>query len=174
MEVFRHSAFTRPGRSMRTSAPWATTDTAVSIVIIQGPHADGLASGELQRNLQQLANAAGRTLELFRCSGLRDFVACVRSMKRRPSEFMLLDPGQLGPEAAAHPEAGLSDALDEVATPYVEVHDDTSTELGVQPGQHHAPVATVIIHGDLGRSYRIGLGIALRRLGDKGTTTCTV
>ena len=143
----------------------------MSIVIIQGPHADGLASIELQRSLQQLVSAAGRTLELFRCAGLRDFVACVRSMKRRPSEFMLLDPGELGPEAALHPEAGLSDALDEAATPYVEVHDDARTELGVLPGQHQAPVATVIIHGDLGCSYRIGLGIALRQLGSDATAT---
>lgn len=156
---------------MPTSAPRATTVATVSIVIIQGPHANCLASSELQRNLQQLASAAGRTLELFRCNGLRDFVACVRSMKRRPSEFMLLDPGELGPEAAAHPEAGLSDALDEAATPYVEIHEDPSTELGIQPGQHHAPVATVIINGDIGCSYRIGLGIALRRLRDDGTAT---
>ncbi|QNK03141.1 hypothetical protein [Dyella telluris] len=143
----------------------------MSIVIIQGPHAQqphaaSLAGGELHPNLQQLAAAAGRTLELFRCNGLCDFVACVRSMKRRSSEFMLLDPGELGPEATAHPEAGLSDALDDIATPYVEVHEDASTELGVPPGQHHAPVATVIINGDLGSSYRIGLGIALRRLRD--------
>jgi 3-dehydroquinate dehydratase-2 len=143
----------------------------VSIVIIQGPHAAGLAADELQRSLQPLAHAAGRTLELFRCNGLRDFVACVRSMKRRASEFMLLDPGDLGPQAAAHPEAGLCHALDEAATPYIEVHEDVSTELGIQPGQHHAPVATVIINGDLGRSYRIGLGIALRRLSAEGSAT---
>ncbi len=137
-------------------------------MIIQGPHAHGLASGELQRNLQPLALAAGRTLEWFRCHELRDFVACVRSAKRRASEFMLLDPGELGLQAMAHPEAGLGDALDEVDTPYVEVHEDASTELGIQPGQHHAPVATVIINGDIGCSYRIGLGIALRQLDDEG------
>lgn len=142
-------------------------------MIIQGPHAQGphAAGNELHRNLQQLAATAGRTLELFRCQGLRDFVACVRAMKRHPSEFMLLDPGELGPEAMAHPEAGLGDALDDIATPYVEIHDDPGTELGLQPGQHHAPLATVIINGDLGCSYRIGLGIALRRLHGDGEVT---
>ncbi|ULU25800.1 hypothetical protein [Dyella terrae] len=137
----------------------------MSIVIIQGPHADCPASGVLPDKLQQLAATAGRSLELVCCKGLNDFVSCVRSMKRRASEFMLLDPGDLGPQATAHPEAGLSDALDEAGTPYVEVHEDASTELGLPPGLHNAPVATVIINGDLGSSYRIGLGIALRQLG---------
>jgi 3-dehydroquinate dehydratase-2 len=114
--------------------------------------------------LQQLARAAGRTLEVVACTGVQEFIACVRSMKRRASEFLLLDPGDLGSQALALPEAGLCDALDEIDTPYVEVHEDAASELHIPSGPHHAPVATVIIQGDLGGSYRIGLGIALRQL----------
>jgi len=77
---------------------------------------------------------------------------------------MLLDPGDLAEEARAHPEAGLDDALDELASPYVEVHDDSGAAMQRTDGRHAAPLATIIINGDLATSYRIALGIALRCL----------
>jgi 3-dehydroquinate dehydratase II len=164
--TFSHRTFTRHTPTITTPALTATPAIALSIVIIQGPHASRPANAELPSKLQQLASAAGQTLEWLPCSGLRDLVEHVRSMKRRTSAFMLLDPGDLGPQALAHPEAGLCDALDETDTPYIEVHDDADSELGIQTGLHHAPMATVIINGDLSSSYRIGLGIALRQLGN--------
>jgi 3-dehydroquinate dehydratase-2 len=136
----------------------------MSIRIIQGPHAR-FPSTDLLRQLQQLVRAAGRTLELCPCGGLRDFVAQVRATKPGSTEFMLLDPGDLAYQAKDHPEAGLDDALDALGTPYVEVHEENDTELEHSAGSRHAPVATVIINGDIGSSYRIGLGIALRQLG---------
>jgi len=138
---------------------------ALSIVIIQGTHgATHSPSSDVLRHLQQLAHAAGRTLELCPCGGLRDFVAQVRAAKRSHAEFMLLDPGELAPQLKAHPDAGLHEALDELDAPYVEVHDESDAELDRAAGSHHAPLATVIIQGDIGSSYRIGLGIALRQL----------
>ncbi|MGC1551103.1 MAG: type II 3-dehydroquinate dehydratase [Rhodanobacter sp.] len=133
-------------------------------MIVQGPHpvAD-LLSGELLRSLQQLARTAGRTLEVCSCSGLRELVAHVRAARSRATEFMLLDPGELGQQVQAHPEAGLHDALDELTAPYIEVHDDSDATLEPGTCSHCAPLATIIINGDLATSYRIALGIALRR-----------
>ncbi|MFC5743713.1 type II 3-dehydroquinate dehydratase [Dyella tabacisoli] len=136
----------------------------MTIMIIQGPHASaGSLGNDLLSHLQSLAHAAGRTLELCTCGGLRDFVARVRAVKPT-TEFMLLDPGDLAQQVQVHPEAGLGDALDKLATPYIEVHDDSDAALEPRDSSHGAPVATIIINGDLATSYQIALGIALRQL----------
>ncbi|MBB6189113.1 hypothetical protein [Rhodanobacter sp. MP7CTX1] len=137
----------------------------MTIMIIQGPHATARSlSAELLSHLQQLARAAGRTLEMCTCGGLREFVARVRAGRSQAVEFMLLDPGELAQQVQAHPEAGLGDALDELATPYIEVHDDSDGALESRDCSHSAPQATIIFNGDLAVSYKIALGIALRQL----------
>jgi 3-dehydroquinate dehydratase-2 len=134
-------------------------------MIIQGPHAPTRSiSSEILSHLQQLAHAAGRTLELCSCGGLREFVARVRAVRPYHTEFMLLDPGELAQQVNEHPEAGLGEALDGLLTPYIEVHDDSDDTLEPRDCWHNTPAATIIIHGDLATSYRIGLGIALRQL----------
>lgn len=137
----------------------------MTILIIQGPHpTQSRLGGELLQSLQQRVCAAGRTLELCYCLNLREFVARVRTARSRTTEFALLDPGALADEAQAHPDAELRAALDELTAPYIEVHDGSSTALEPKLHPHNAPLATVIINGDLATSYRIALGIALRRL----------
>jgi 3-dehydroquinate dehydratase II len=134
-------------------------------MIIQGPHATARSlSGELLGHLQQLARAAGRTLEMCTCGGLREFVARVRAVRSQTVEFMLLDPGELAQQVEAHPEAGLGDALDELTMPYIEVQDDSDSALESRDCSHSAPQATIIFNGDLAVSYKIALGIALRQL----------
>ncbi|WP_267225954.1 hypothetical protein [Dyella silvae] len=135
----------------------------MSIRIIQGPHAQS-PDTEVLRHLQQRANAAGRTLELCPCGCLPELIDQIRATEADSTEFMLLDLGDLAYQAKIHPEAGLDGALDELSTPYVEVHEESGAELDHPAGFHHAPIATVIIHGDIGSSYHIGLGIALRQL----------
>lgn len=140
--------------------------TLMTIMILQGPHpAANSFSGEMLQSLQQLAREAGRMLEICTCTGLREFVAGVRVARSRPPEFMLLDPGAIAQESRAHPEAGLQDALNELTAPYIEVHDDSDTALDAGLNQRNAPLATIVINGDLSTSYRIAMGIALRQLG---------
>jgi 3-dehydroquinate dehydratase-2 len=64
----------------------------------------------------------------------------------------------------AHPDAGLSEAIDGLRAPYIDVHDDFSDGIECCAGLHKAPIATVIIHGNIASGYRIGLRLALRRL----------
>jgi 3-dehydroquinate dehydratase-2 len=136
----------------------------VSILIVHGPHTTGSSfTQELLSQLQQQAHAAGRSLKLCNCGDLQDFVVQVCSVKSHTTEFVLLDPGDLTSQVHAHPEAGLAGALDKLPTPYIEVHEKFGMELE-RGGSHPARVATVIINGNLGSSYRIGLGIALRQL----------
>jgi 3-dehydroquinate dehydratase-2 len=133
-------------------------------LIVHGPHATGSSfTQELLLQLQQQAHTAGRSLKLCTCGDLRDFVAQVCSIKFHTTEFVLLDPDDLATQAHAHPEAGLADALDKLPAPYIEVHEKFGAELE-HGSPHHARVATVIINGNIGSSYRIGLGIALRQL----------
>ncbi|PTR34121.1 3-dehydroquinate dehydratase [Luteibacter sp. OK325] len=137
----------------------------MSIVIVRGPHGSGhsLPADQLS-NLKQQASEAGRTLELRTCGALRDFIALVGSARSEVTEFVLLDPGSLAPEMRAHPEAGLSEAIDDLRAPYIDVHDEFGDGLKCCAGLHKAPLATVIINGNIGSGYRIGLRLALRRL----------
>ena len=82
----------------------------------------------------------------------------------RPPIACTLAPGDLAGEVHAHPEAGLGDALNGLGMPYIEVQDDCDNDLESSERPHHAPLATVVINGDTVASYRIALGIALRRL----------
>lgn len=139
----------------------------VTILIVRGPHhLDDPWGGELATTFESLVRGAGQVLSVCACSGLRELVAQVRAARAKDTRFVLLDPGDLAEEARKHPEAGLDDALGELASPYVEVHDDSGAALQRSDGRHAAPLATIIINGDLAASYRIALGIALRRLAE--------
>jgi 3-dehydroquinate dehydratase II len=134
----------------------------VTIMIIQGPRATARPSSkELLDHLKQLALSAGRSVEVCTCNGLREFVSRIRAAKPQSTEFMLLAPGSLAEQVRAHPESGLGDALDALRMPYIEVQDDCDTSLDQA---RRGPLATVVISGDTVGSYRIALGIALRRL----------
>ena len=137
----------------------------VTILIVQGPHAAGhVSGGDLSARFESLVRATGQALSVCTCGGLRELVARVRAAKAEGTDFMLLAPGDLAEEARAHPEAGLDDALEALASPYVEVHDDSGAAVERADGRHGAPLATIVINGDLATSYRIALGIALRQL----------
>lgn len=136
----------------------------MTIMIVQGPHRHaGSLSRDLLNHLKQLALAAGRTVEVCTCVGLREFVARLRTARPQHTEFMLLAPGTLAQQSQIHPEAGLSDALEALNMPYVEVQDDEAS-LRTHDYSHHGPLATVVINGDVRASYHIALGIALKRL----------
>ncbi|WP_158543512.1 type II 3-dehydroquinate dehydratase [Dyella solisilvae] len=137
----------------------------MTILILQGPHPGQRPLGEdISNGLRQLARAAGRTLSISRCAGLRELVGSIRSASRADTEFMLIDPGELAEQAREHPEEGLQDALAQLDSPYIDVHADSATTLETTEPQHGAPLATIVINGDLATSYRIALAIALRRL----------
>jgi hypothetical protein len=137
----------------------------VSILIVRGPHGDGHSlSIEVLHALQQQVLRTGRMLDLRACAALCDFVALVVAARVERNEFVLLDPGELVSEIRAHPEAGLSEAIDELPAPYIDVHDDFSGPLGRYASLHKAPVATIAIKGNIASGYRIGVNLALRRL----------
>lgn len=137
----------------------------VSILILQGRHpASTPLPSPFLLELRRLAQAVGRNLELRPCASVRELVGSLRAARRRRSEFVLLDPGELAPQALAEPEP-LRQALDELPSAYIEVHERSATTLDDRLRAHAAPLATIVINGDLAASYRIGLGIALRRLG---------
>ena len=137
----------------------------MSILIVHGPHTTSSSlTQDLQRELQQRADAAGRTLELRACDDLQGFVVQVCAAKSDATEFVLLGPGDLLEQVRAHPEAGFADALDKLEAPYIEVHEAFGAELEHGADFRNAPIATVIISGNIGSGYRAGLGIALRQL----------
>ncbi|MEH6421842.1 hypothetical protein [Pseudomonas sp. CGJS7] len=137
----------------------------MSIVIVQGIHSDSAPLGaDFYAGLCALAAAVGRRLEIRPCASLREFVAQLRSARSARAEFVLLDPGELAAQTLARPEA-VRRALDQLPGAYIEVHDRSATTLDERLHAHALPMATIVINGDLAASYRIALGIALRRLG---------
>ncbi|MGH8080251.1 MAG: hypothetical protein ACREP7_06720 [Lysobacter sp.] len=137
----------------------------MSIVIVQGLHPGGRPLGvEFYAGLRRLVEAVGRRLDVRPCASLREFVAQLRSARAGHAEFVLIDPGELAAQALAQPVA-LRQALDDLPSAYIEVHDGSATTLDERLRAHAAPMATIVINGDLAASYRIALGIALRRLG---------
>lgn len=135
----------------------------MTIAIIQGPSARvGMVGADLLTDLQRVARAAGQTLVVLTCSGLKELVVTIRAIRQSQDNVMLLAPGDLAQQAEDHPEEGLDDALDELPRPYIEIHTDSDATLGRTHGPHRPAPATVCINGDLATSYRIALGIALR------------
>lgn len=133
----------------------------MDIVIFQGPHpAQRRPSAQALSALRSVARAAGRVLRVRACGSLRDFIVSLRRM-RGEGAFVLLDPGELAEPMRADP--ALRDALEAMHAPYVEVHDSSASVLELPLRAPAMPLATIVINGDLCASYRIALGIALRR-----------
>jgi 3-dehydroquinate dehydratase II len=137
----------------------------VTILIIQGPQPTARSlGGDLLAGLRQLAQSAGQTLELCTCSSLRDFVTRLRAARPSSTQFMLLDPGDINRQIHTYQDNELGDTLEALGTPYIEMQDDSEAALETVPASGHAPLATIVTNGDLGTSYRIALGIAIRQL----------
>lgn len=136
----------------------------MSIVIVHGAHPGaGPLGAEFYAGLCRLAASVGRHLDVRPCASLREFVAQLGRARKDEAEFVLIDPGELTPQALAHPEA-LREALDALPSAYIEVHDASASTLDERLHAHAPPMATIVINGDLAASYRLALGIALRRL----------
>ncbi len=135
----------------------------MDIVILQGPHRlRKPLDAEALVGLRRIARAAGRMLCVRACDSLRDLIASLRAVRRGVGAFVLLDPGDLaGPMRS---DAALREAIETMHVPYVEVHDSSASVLELPLHAQAMPTATIVINGDLAASYRIALGIALRRL----------
>lgn len=116
--------------------------------------------GDVVAALRRAVQAAGHELSVLSCGGMREMAGCIRSL-RAETEFVVLDPGDLVRQPL---DADLHEALDALAAPYIDIHDDSAATLASPDGLHHAPLATIVIQGDLSASYRIAMGIALRQL----------
>ena len=134
----------------------------MTILIVQGPHAGNHAvDGDFVDALQRAVQAAGHALSVLSCAGAREMAGCIRSLRAEETELVVFDPGEL---ARHRSDADLHQALDALPAPYIEIHDDSGAAMVPPDGTHHAPLATIIINGDLSASYRIAMGIALRQL----------
>lgn len=133
----------------------------MNILILQGSHsASSGLSRQVLEDLRRASHAAGRTLKLCASTSIRAFIASIRRADPSTSDFVVIDPGDL---ARDDPDA-LRDALESLTVPYAEVHDNSDTVLDLPLRPSALPIATIVINGDLSTSYRIAVGIALRRI----------
>ncbi|MFC3552215.1 type II 3-dehydroquinate dehydratase [Lysobacter cavernae] len=137
----------------------------MSIVIIRGPehsahgNALPLVPDVVRRSLTERAAAAGKTVELRICRSEAELVECLRRTRGDQAEFVLLDPG-----TCVRASAAVRDVLDDLAVPYIEVHDDAPDV----PERLISPVCgprLTWVSGYGAQSYTLALSIALEHLG---------
>ncbi|CAN7410482.1 hypothetical protein LJR143_002380 [Pseudoxanthomonas sp. LjRoot143] len=143
----------------------------MSILILRGPHAAippfSASSHTFYRPLRERARAAGQALHCRAFASVRELIAGLRRARRERTDLLLLDIGDLALRDTAQATA-LRAALDDLPSPYIEVHDDAAHALEPRVQPQHAPLVTVILRDDLSRAYAMALAIALRRL-DRAT-----
>ncbi|MBD9478080.1 hypothetical protein IB225_03700 [Pseudoxanthomonas sp. PXM02] len=124
-----------------------------------------------ERPLHERAKTAGQSLQCRAFNSVRDLLAGLQRARRERPDMLLLDTGDLVLQDSTQAKA-LRDALDDLSSPYIEVHDDAAHALEPRVRPQHAPLVTVILRNDLPRAYAMALDIALRRL-DRPTATDT-
>lgn len=143
----------------------------MSILILRGPHAaippSSASSTTFNRPLRRRARAAGQALHCRAFASVRDLLVGLRRARRERTDLLLLDIGELALRDGTQTKA-LREALDDLPSPYIEVHDDAAHALEPRVQPQHAPLVTVILRNDLPRAYAMALAIALRRL-DRAT-----
>ncbi|UNK49026.1 type II 3-dehydroquinate dehydratase [Lysobacter sp. S4-A87] len=133
----------------------------MDIQILQGSHSTSAGlPRKVFEDLRRASRAAGSALKLRASTSIRPFIESIRHTDPGTSGFVVLDPGDL---ARDDPQA-LRDALESLAVPYAEVHDSSDTLLDLPVRSSAMPIATIVINGDLSMSYRIAVGIGLRRI----------
>jgi 3-dehydroquinate dehydratase-2 len=148
---------------------------SMSILILRGPYAATASSPPvvaLDRPLRQRARAAGQALHCRAFASVRDLLLGLKRAHLERADMLLLDIGDLALHDGTQAKA-LRDALDELPSPYIEVHDDAAHALEPRLQPQHAPLVTVILRDDLPRAYAMALAIALRRL-DRSSPKDTV
>ncbi|KAF1706911.1 hypothetical protein [Pseudoxanthomonas sacheonensis] len=141
----------------------------MSILVIQGPHSalpwSGPGTEEPLLLPTAAAHAAGKSLVVRTCAGIREMIECLRQARQPDTEMVLLDSGDLDPADCVREGADLCRALDELQSPYIEVHDDSGQVLDLQVHPRNAPMVTVVVNDDRASGYSLALAIALRHLG---------
>lgn len=115
---------------------------------------------EIDRGLQQQAEAAGRTLESFQSNAEHALIERVQQAAGDGTRFILINPG-----AFTHTSVALRDALLGVAIPFIEVH--LSNVFAREPFRRHSylsDAAVGVISGLGAHGYELALSAALRRL----------
>jgi 3-dehydroquinate dehydratase-2 len=135
----------------------------MSILILRGPHAALPDASSLDPPLRERAHAAGQRLRCRTFATMRDLLSGLRRTHIAHSDMLLLDIGDLALDGVTQTRA-LRDALDDLPSPYIEVHDDAAHALEPRVHPQHAPLVTVILRDDLPRAYALALDIALRRV----------
>ncbi|MDG2525390.1 hypothetical protein P6166_08490 [Stenotrophomonas sp. HITSZ_GD] len=130
----------------------------MSVLILQGP--SDRAGGEVPLP----APCAGHPTQLIRCANIGGLIAGLRAARRVDTALVLLDSGHISAAEDRAQWPALRAALDDLAVPYIEVHDDPADELQPWLQPHHLPIATIIAAGDRGRAYALSSAIAARRL----------
>lgn len=130
----------------------------MSVLILQGPSDRPAGDAPLP------APCAGHATQVVRCADIGGLIAGLHAARHVDTELVLLDSGHIhGAEHRAQWPA-LRAALDGLAAPYIEVHDDPADELQPWLQPNHLPIATIITAGDRGRAYALSSAIAARRL----------
>lgn len=138
------------------------------ILVIHGPNLNLLGRREpgiygtttladINGRLEQLARAAGGSLEAVQSNSEGELVGRVQRLMDAPVDFVIINPAAL-----THTSVALRDALAAVKVPFIEVH--LSNVFAREPFRHHSyftDLAVGLICGLGPRGYELALEHAL-------------
>jgi 3-dehydroquinate dehydratase II len=138
------------------------------ILVIHGPNLNLLGRrepgiygkttlGDINSRLEQLARAAGASLETFQSNSEAELVGRIQQLMDVPVDFIIINPAAL-----THTSVALRDALAAVKVPFIEVH--LSNVFAREPFRHHSyftDLAAGLICGLGPRGYELALEHAL-------------
>jgi 3-dehydroquinate dehydratase-2 len=138
------------------------------ILVVHGPNLNLLGRREpgiygkttladINGRLQELARAAGASLEAIQSNSEAELVGRVQQLMDAPVDFVIINPAAL-----THTSVALRDALAAVKVPFIEVH--LSNVFAREPFRHHSyftDLAVGLICGLGPRGYELALEHAL-------------
>jgi len=138
------------------------------ILVIHGPNLNLLGRrepgiygkttlGDINSRLEQLARAAGASLESLQSNSEAELVGRIQQLMDVPVDFVIINPAAL-----THTSVALRDALAAVKVPFIEVH--LSNVFAREPFRHHSyftDLAVGLICGLGPRGYELALEHAL-------------
>ena len=142
------------------------------ILLLNGPNLNLLGTrepevygrmtlGEIERELIELASAAGHELVALQSNAEHVLIDLVHAARMDGTRFILINPG-----AFTHTSIALRDALAGVAIPFIEVHlSNVHAREDFRQRSYLSDIAVGVITGLGVDSYRLGLDAAMRRVG---------
>ncbi|HWQ94623.1 MAG TPA: type II 3-dehydroquinate dehydratase [Gammaproteobacteria bacterium] len=146
-----------------------------NLLVLNGPNLNLLGSREpelygatqlaaINARLEELARAAGHTLNCFQSNAEHELVERVQAAGRNATDYIIINPA-----AFTHTSVALRDALSAVRIPFIEVHlSNIYAREAFRQHSYFSDIAAGVISGLGAVGYELALQAALQQLSAQG------